>query len=73
MSNRLLVARYALVQEPDPHDPPFGPPRCPPCCITLASLEAALQRGAILLGREDAILEETIPAFNPPRLADDGA
>jgi hypothetical protein len=70
---RLIVARYALVQWPDKDDPPHGPPRYPPCCITLESVEAALQRGAIVLGREDAILEEAIPTFNSPRLTDDDA
>jgi hypothetical protein len=48
-----------LLPEPDPGI----------VCVTLDTVESYVRRGAKVIGREDSILEETIPAFNPPRLA----
>lgn len=69
--NRLLVARYAMVLWPPPEQG-IG-------CITLDALPAAIRRGAMVIGREDAILEEPVGAFDVAQIrraqgdGDDGA
>lgn len=64
--NRLITARYALVIWPHPEG--IG-------CITLDALPAAVARGALIIGREDAILEHSeMPVqSNPRRHDEDGA
>ena len=57
--------KYALVRWPDAHDPTV------PSCIWLSDIAAAIERGAIVVAREDAELYQP-DAFNPPRVVVEG-
>lgn len=54
------MARFAFVLWPDAYDKTL------PCCITLDAVDAAVQRGAVLLEREwDYIAGDVMPAIDP--------
>ncbi len=48
---RYEVARFALVVWPNAPMPDESN-RIAPCCVTLDSVESAMKRGAVLVGRE---------------------